>query len=350
MSVPIVQVRCSKSECEVALTGSCVEGHDPLGSCPFFGIEAVAGFDDNGDIDVIDDLPQTGDERIVLPQGEPLNVEEVDQFLRWRGATFITIIGERDSGKTTLICAIYDRFLRGPFAGCLFAGSRTLVGLERRSHYARIDSGRLHPDTPRTSISEGLRFFHFAIRNGGIDASRSDLMLSDRAGEIYSLARSNSSILDDLVEIEKADRLVLLLDGARIAEPVEHAGALQAVRQSLRAFIDAGKIGKASRVQVITTKVDLIKRLAERSAIEESLLSFQHRLVADFAEQLAELSFWEVAARDPSGELCAAHGIDELLADWVTPRSYFIPLAELTPLIKSEFDRLLLRTRMGSFP
>jgi hypothetical protein len=100
----------------------------------------------------------------VLPPGEALTPEEVDQLLRWRGATFVTVVGDSHSGKTTLICALYDRFLRGPFAGLTFVASRTLVALERRSHYARVDSGRATPETMRTTISDGLRYFHLAVR------------------------------------------------------------------------------------------------------------------------------------------------------------------------------------------
>lgn len=154
----------------------------------------------------------------------------------------MTIVGDRDSGKTTLVAALYDRFLRGPFAGHRFAGSRTLVGLEKRSHYARAESGRAKPDTPRTSISEGLSYYHFAVRSAAAPAARTDVMVSDRAGETYRHARSNSEIVPQLSELPQANRVVLLLDGARTADAVTRAGAIQAVRQSLRAFLDGGAL------------------------------------------------------------------------------------------------------------
>ena len=41
-------------------------------------------------------------ERVSLPTGDAMTPDEVDQFLRWRDATFVTVIGDSHSGKTTL--------------------------------------------------------------------------------------------------------------------------------------------------------------------------------------------------------------------------------------------------------
>ncbi len=343
------EVRCSKSECEVAASGLCAEGHTPVRSCPFYGRSPATD-----DLDVLDEEQEGTDEfesepeeeQIALPTGEALTLDDVDEFLRWRPATFVTIVGDRESGKTTLICAIYDRFLKGPFAGYIFAGSRTLVALEKRSHYARAESGRAHPDTPRTSIAEGLQFLHFAVVRADRIHVRTDLMLSDRAGEVYRQARDNSALVGELIEVEKGDRLVLLLDGGRVADPVERAGAMQAVRQTLRAFLDGGAAGKASIVQVVTTKVDLLAHHTAKADIDRQLSVFRQRLVADFAPRLGDLSFWEIAARDPRGDFPPAYGVDALLADWVAPRSAIVAYEERVTPLQSEFDRLLLRTPM----
>lgn len=281
---------------------------------------------------------------VPLPSGDGLTPAEVDEFLRWRPARFVTIVGDRESGKTTLVCAIYNRFLRGPFAGYMLAGSRTFVALETRSHYSRVDSGGAVPDTARTSISEGLRFFHFCVAPVLHPTTHLDLMLADRAGETYRQARNNTALVAELTEVAKADRLVLLLDGARVAAPVERAGALQAVRQSLRVFLDNGAVNANSRVQVVTTKLDLLSNHGDSDLIKGQLKQFSDRLAADFASRVAELSFWEIAARDPQSVFGPAHGLDALLKDWTTARPVDVRPKELAAPVSTEFDRLLLRT------
>ena len=200
--------------------------------------------------------------------------------MRWRDATFVTVIGDSYGGKTTLICALYERFRKGPFAGLSFAGSRTLVALERRSHYSRVDSGRVTPETAHTSLQEGLRYFHFAVAPNGQPGKRADLLLSDRSGEVYRSARNNSTVVGTLPEIPQADRIVLLLDGRRVADPIERNGAIQSTRQTLRVFLDNDALGPTSIVQVVTTKFDLI---AARAVSERTELvgGFPNQLVSD---------------------------------------------------------------------
>lgn len=316
----------------------------PPESCPNFNSS------DDDDLGVYaDDAQVDGATSVVegthvsLPAGEALDLAQVAQFLRWRPATFVTIVGDRDSGKSTLICALYDRLLRGPYANMSFAGSRTLVELERRSHYSRADSGRVEPETPRTSLSEGLHYFHIALVPAGHSA-RVDLLISDRAGEIYSQARDDSAIITSLVEVPQGDRVVLLLDGRRVSNPVERSNAMQAVRQTLRAFLDNDALGAASIVQVVTTKTDLIAACGDTTHVEEALSLFERRLARDFGPRLRELTFCRVAARDPIGKFEPAHGLDTLLTDWVASRSQSVSPPPPLLILESEFDKLLART------
>lgn len=77
------------------------------------------------------------------------------------------------AGKTTLVAALYEKFNEAPFANYLFAGSKTLVAMERRSHLARLTSGALRPDTERTLITDirDTRFLHFCLRSADLGES-----------------------------------------------------------------------------------------------------------------------------------------------------------------------------------
>jgi len=351
MENEIDPIGCRKTDCLVATTGSCADGHTPLAACPNFGgqqLEVDDAYDGELDEDLVD-VPADSD-RVSLPLGDALTVDDVARLLRRHAATFVTVIGDSHSGKTTLICALYDRFLRGTFGSLSFAGSQTLIALERRSHHARVDSGRATPETARTSHLDGLRYFHFALAPNGSPDKRLDLLLSDRSGEVYRNARNDSSLVGSLPEIPQADRVVLLLDGRRVADPIERAGALQSVRQTLRAFLDNDALGPTSIVQVVTTKVDLIAESLDQKELDDTLASFRDRLSSQFGQRLGSLSFYDIAARDPTSRFAAAHGLDTLLADWTTSRALYTRPTSPLPALHSEFDRLLARTRMEAIP
>jgi hypothetical protein len=339
---------CTREGCQVLADGVCAAGNEPPDKCPNRSVIVV------GDLDVYDSEDDAGtasstaaEERLPLPSGEALDTEDVSLFLRSRPATFIAVVGDKDSGKSTLLCALYDRFLRGPFSGFSFVGSRSLIAFERRSHYSRLESGRSVPDTPRTSISEGLKYFHLALCTEGAPSTRRDVLFSDRAGETYSRARGNSTIIESLVEIPQADSVVVLMDGRRVADPLERSSALQSVRQTLRAFLDNGALTTKSVVDIVTTKCDLIAADKESAAIDQALRLFEDRLRVDFTPRLRALSFWQIAARDPAGKLSPGHGLDKLITHWLRTEKLTSPAPP--PLekrrLRSEFDRLLLRTR-----
>lgn len=346
-----IQALCSKADCTVGTTGTCAEGHDPLQSCPNYGSGVSTSTTEvDPDTDEYGSEPEAAEEvRVALSPGETLTAEDVHRFLQWRDAAMIAVVGDSFSGKTTLGCAIYDRFLKGPFAGLEFVGSWSLVALERRSHYARAESGRTTPETPRTSIHDGVGYFHFALADNQ-DAARGriDFLISDRAGEVYKRARGNSTLIPTLVEVIQADRVMLLLDGSRVADPVERVGAMHSVRQTLRAFLDNGAIGLQTIVQVVTTKYDVVAAHTDSRALLDILKDFQSRLEHDFGRRLSELTFWNIAARDPNGAFAPAHGVDALIRDWVQPRKVN-PLNSLPKLpLVSEFDRLLTRTPLAA--
>jgi len=340
-----IQHQCSNPQCQVAQTGTCAEGHEPLTSCP--NIRPVP--DDDLSIyeeetGSINENEESVDDYKALPSGEALLSEEVETFLLWRPAVFVTIIGDSYSGKTTMICSLYDRLLRGEFCNFSFAGSRTLVAFEKCLHYSRIDSGRKTPETPRTAISEGLGYFHLGLRQQGSNNSRIDLLFSHRAGEPYDKIRSNLNIIPTLPEITKANIISLLLDGGRLVDIYDRNNAIQSVRQTLRALIDSGSIDSSSIVQIITTKLDLVNTITGQHKIRDFIRKFQEDLIRDFSPRLLELSFWEIAARDPTGELKPAHGLGRLLEEWTKPRiQHKLPVYS-SPSLKTEFDCLLERT------
>ncbi|CNJ35070.1 hypothetical protein HB991_13185 [Yersinia mollaretii] len=343
---------CGRNGCDLSTTGTCLEGHSPPESCSFIGMD---------DSHLVDLEGYEGDEEEVvngqlldinfvsLPSGDTLTIVDADHFLLSKPAKFIAIIGELDSGKTTLICSLYECFLKGNFSGYSFKGSRTLIGFEKRSHHSRIDSGRVIPETLRTSFFDGLRYFHLSLVKDETEKEHHecvDLMLSDRAGEQYQHARSNSESIAELIEVRKSDYIVLLLDGAKLADPYQRHSAMQAVRKTLWAFLDADALSLKSKVQVVTTKIDLLIDISNKEIFDQLMYDFKDGLIKDLAPRLGELSFSEISARDPSAQYPIACGLDKLIKSWCTARPLLIKQELKYKEFESEFDRLLLRTPM----
>lgn len=276
-----------------------------------------------------------------LPQADLLSIEEAEELLRWRPTNIVTVIGERDAGKTTLITEIYERYLRGPFAGRKFAHSRTLLGFERKGFLARLKSGGPKADTERTSKAEGLKFFHLGLVSE--HGARTDLLISERAGESYREARSDPTKSRDFVELAKARTLVFVLDGERVALDKTRNEAFAAVRGLVRAFSDAGSVSTQAEMQIVTTKFDLLKRPGLEHAIE-ALTAFEERMVQANTTRFVRVSCSRVAARAETEEFGPAWGVAEVMQAWLDPPTPPRRPPEL-PALVDEFDRFLVRRR-----
>lgn len=290
----------------------------------------------------VDEVSTLRSEPLVsLRSADLFDLEEADRFLRRYPAELVAVVGERDSGKTTLICALYDRFRRGPFESLAFVGSHTLLGFERKCYASREASGLAKPDTPRTSTTDGLQFFHLCLIDEDGAFAPTNLLISERAGESYRAARDIPAKARDLVELAKAKRIVFVVDGERVCNPLTRAEAFGAVRSSLRAYADSGAIGQQSHIQVVTTKTDCLRAGRDDDALV-SLDDFEANCEKLFGARFASLTFFRVAARDPTGEIELAHGVPTLVRTWVMPDPTPDHVLTRPPLL-SEFDKLLAR-------
>ncbi|WP_315753397.1 MULTISPECIES: TRAFAC clade GTPase domain-containing protein [unclassified Bradyrhizobium] len=278
---------------------------------------------------------------IALPRCDLLSIEEADELLRWRPAMVVAIVGERKSGKTTLITEIYERFLRGPFAGQLFSYSQTLLGFEKKSYPSRADSRAEKPDTTRTSMQDGLRFFHLGLVSQET-RRRADLLITERAGEAYRNARDRPADSKSLLELAKARTVVFILDGERVVNDKTRAEAFASIRGMIRAFSDAGAVSARAEIQLVTTKFDLIAGKEAGDALD-ALSQFEERLVKSHCARFAKVTHWRTAARDPKGEMEPAWGVPSVLQSWLNPPRLVREPSPAIPELHDEFDRLLLR-------
>lgn len=342
---------CSNPDCQVAVNGSCLEGHDPVKSCPNFGKAPSIETPDATKAESPDTATETETRKpkLKLASGQQLSQREVDAFQLRREARLVAVVGDTSSGKSTLLCSIYDRFQRGTFAKRSFAASSTLGALEELAHLSRAASGALKPDTKRTYLSEGLQYYHLATAPNPEPGPRFDLFMSDRAGETYRSGMHRPDELRELPELGLARVVAVLIDGARLAVTEEQHEVLDSARRIVRAMIDAGVLRTTQHLQVVLTKRDEIERSGDAADLIQRLKSLVDRLKSDFGSKLASVSFFEIAARDPLGTFDPAYGCDVLLESWISAAEPSTSVVEPDEIEETQFDRLGTQNNSGAW-
>jgi hypothetical protein len=351
--------KCSKPYCEVGSSGLCSDGHNPLQACPAYGklsalTTSPAPVPTKAPIRIAHRVRlkttlvsnENAISAINLLSGEALETQHVDKMLLAHPIKLVSIIGDRGSGKSTLIGTLYDKFREGPFGKYAFAGSRTLVGFDRLSFYSRVEGGESEPDTIRTSRNDGLKYFHLELSEVNNYEKKNHLLISDRAGEVYKEARANIEQFKGFLEIGRCLTLVILLDGQKIINLSQKNNAFTAVRQTLRGLVESGVVNSSTHIQIVTSKYDLVLNNVDADNLIAEIHAFNEKLATEYANKFAELTFWNIAARDPSLKVVFGHGLAELLEDWINKkRTQMKQLLSIPAAEGSEFDMLLNRIK-----
>ncbi len=280
---------------------------------------------------------------VALYSGEALTIAESREITRTRETSLVVVAGSPGSGKTTLIASLFHCFQRGPFAGFMFAGSNTCIGLDRRCFLGRTISRGIAPDMERTKVGEEKRLIHFRVRRENLSEKSRDVLITDISGEEYEDIRHSMEECRAFPLFRRADHIVILVDGERIADSGQKHAAKVEVEQLMSFLHDAGHFEGRCKVHVLVAKCDLLT--------DENAKRFANLLKADivhrFKNKVANLSVGDVAARPTreTAEFRLGHGLSSPFASWLERPQEQIDLAgEISAATcHSEFDRLLLR-------
>jgi len=334
----LTQGTCIQSGCKVAISGLCMDAlplSGPVGTiCPNFRASsaAVEAEEDEG-LEVDDEKEEDSSEveadeeerparsnepvMVALPTGEALQVAEIGTITRATPTRVIVIAGEADCGKSTLLACLNESFQRGPYAGFLFAGSSTIVALEKICHLARVSSERTRPDTERTLPAEGVRFLHLSVRREDLSEATRHILISNTSGEIFERLRDLSEEATSIQFLKRADHFVLFLNGEKLADKSHRAEVKANVGQTLRRLIEGGLLGSHSQVDVLVSKWDAIV-LSPHQDSEDFVGGIEAMIRERFESQLGRLRFFQVAPRpEPASQLKPGHGLEDLFASWV---------------------------------
>lgn len=321
MSQPILGA-CKQSKCSVATTGKCFEGVSPVEECPHFIPNESSERVEQEEIDEpVDDpgLVRTKDaplpEVVAIPFGADLTSETARRIMGSTQTNVIVLAGDVNSGKTTLLTSIYERFLDGTFGGYMFARSETLPGFERRCHLSRITSDRISPDTDRTRGP--MTLLHLRVQHVDSKTPPRELLFSDISGEDFEAARNSVDVCRQMPIIKRADHCLLLIDGKRLVSLEQRQKAFRGGEMLLRSLLDSGMLGKQSLVDVLFTKYDLIRADTDNQTLD-FLAYIEQELRKKFSGRLARIRFYRVAARPiRMGDMETAYGLEEAFPSWV---------------------------------
>jgi hypothetical protein len=282
--------------------------------------------------------------------GDYLSAEEAGKVVRAAPTSVVVVAGVVDSGKTTLVAGLYGLFHKEPFAGYVFAGSRTLPGFERRCHLARMASGLTNPDTERTKVSESQHLLH--IRLAELSPLRHhDILFSDIYGEAFRRAADSADECRKLSILKRADHVAVLIDGEKAVSRQDRQGAFSSADALIGQCLDTGMLGATSLVQTVVTKWDVV---AASGPSNVAFVDAKLKWLADrYGSRLGRLSSFKVAIRPPAGgSIKAGHGVAELLQLWVNVRARPRGLAASVgdQMFHTEFDRLAASWPVAAVP
>lgn len=286
---------------------------------------------------------EVGD-NVSLPGNDDFTFMSASEITVAHLTRLIVVAGEADSGKTTLLASLIERFQRSPFSEYRFAGCKTLMGFEQRCHLARLKSGGTIPDTDRTPPSIEHKLLHLTVRSINRDDVIQDLLFTDISGEIFRLAKDFVEEAQKLEFLHRADRFVLLIDGEKLATPSRREEAYQGSVLILRRCVETGMLDQQSFVDIVFTKVDLIQSSDQNFETSNFLLRVEKRIRERYEGNFGRLRFFTVDARHLSNQ-SARNQLVELFSSWVSETPiYNLSYYTSTPLIgeaQREFSRYL---------
>lgn len=262
-----------------------------------------------------------GQASVDLFAGYEIGVAETEDItLRWP-TQLIVLAGAEGSGKTTMLAAFYEHLGRGSFAGFDFAGSRSLLGFEKICHANRVISGGSRPTTERTVPSDEAAYYHLALRETSGKRRRREVLLSALSGELYRWARNSREECEKLTFLRRANAIVVLVDGDKLASLEHRDNALADAAGILDAFLDARMVPSGCHVEFVFSKLD---RIRGAGAVALGFLKqTQEKLETKFRAHVPQLAFREVAARPSptNDDEDVANGIAGALVTWASPRT-----------------------------
>jgi energy-coupling factor transporter ATP-binding protein EcfA2 len=268
-------------QCTISTTGKCLKGFEV---CPHLNDDHDEDLEDEEDSEDEDSEDEKNSDLLNAHDSE----DEEDESTKTVDSTYfgsgealpesliqtityafptklILFIGGVGCGKTTLVAAIVEAFQKGPLGGFIFAGSRTQVGFEQRSHRARRGAGRVKPDTERT---KSIDFFHLhlSIRDELAAGHVQHLLFTDVSGERFKSACETDTEMQSLTVLKRANRIFYVVDGEALNSLDDRFQERADVELFLERAIQNNLLSEENKLTILINKFDAV--LSDEDEIE----------------------------------------------------------------------------------
>ena len=310
--MPATEVICANRECRIAQGGKCIEGHDDLAKCPYYGRQSDEVDDEQDDpskdaVNAFDGLR--------LPIALPLESRSANNILSKLPSRMVGVIGAHNSGKTSVIAGLFDLFQMGPVSDVIFAGSSTLHGLEIICHDARVASERDTPHSERTKRGE-VRFYHIDVRH---DGALHSLLIADRSGEEYEEVADLAANATGMFELRRADVITVLVDGRRLASPSDRAEVMGAIPLIIQGMVENGAFIRKPNLAIVLTKFDAVQASRRQDRVEQDFRGIIDVVRDAFADHFGEFGSFITSASPKDTNVVRGAGLGEMLNFWMRP-------------------------------
>jgi hypothetical protein len=309
-------VRCKLTNCTIAEDSRCLEGRGV--GCPNLLTDdsITAAGTPVPEVDGSDRSAFQYPPTELLYSGLPLEIAEAREFSLRARAIVVALAGMRESGKTSLLARLHQLFQAGPVGGYDFAGSRTLLRFEELNWLATVESGVCTPTMARSSRQYDNTFLHLTVRQRFEDAEPVDLLLNDISGETFPEVIAAESVSEQLVCLRRADHVVLVVDGAAIANRNLRHDHCAKAKNFVQRVLQTGQIGKQTVLHLIITKLDALLKQGDASENDEAAERLETEFDSEFRTRVAKIYSWRIAARPLDGSMPTETIIAKLFATW----------------------------------
>ena len=191
------------------------------------------------------------------PAGTPLRgatlltAEEASALLARGQGRVVVWMGEREAGKTAITARLYER--------------------------RQVANGSWTP--AERAEGDPRQIYHLALTSGNDGVN---LLIADLPGELFRALADNQIALSAIPLVRRADKLALIVDGARLRDSAVRAAVLTRVRQLLERIGAASLPAAGASLAMVVTKWDLI-------AEDPETLAYWHAREHDLAASVREL-------------------------------------------------------------